>query len=89
LGRGEIDNLENNGDSNSTGEDVIPEISRQSDEEKTQLDQISIKNPDPRSYTTRRASLQMAALDRLLFAKRGAALRDEYMRDIRAQDGYS
>ena len=31
---------------------------------------------------TKRASLQMAAFDRLMFAKRGAELRNEYLRDF-------
>jgi hypothetical protein len=31
---------------------------------------------------TKRASLQMAAFDRIMFAKRGAELRNEYLRDF-------
>ena len=72
---------QSNGDLNSTAEGIVPEVSSQHSGE--------VQNPpDPSngvelsSYKIQRGSLQMAAFDRVLFAKRGAELRNEYMRDL-------
>jgi hypothetical protein len=74
-------------DSNSTTDSVVPEVSSQHSEElRLQPDRdLESQPPEPdtvelSSYKIKRGSLQMAAFDRLLFAKRGAELRDEYMR---------
>jgi hypothetical protein len=79
-----------NGDAGSIDQSIIPEISSQhSDEEQSQSPvkpTESPTNPEPRDtalYKLERGSLQMAAFDRILFAKRGAELRDAYMRDGR------
>lgn len=66
----------------------IPEVSSQYSDE-VQNPHESTTNQPPKtngielsSYKIQRGSLQMAAFDRVLFAKRGAELRNEYMRDF-------
>jgi len=76
-----------NGESPIIDESIVPEISSQhSDDEQAQKHDLSVASPTKpennlSSYSLRRGSLQMAAFDRMLFAKRGAQLRDEYLRD--------
>jgi len=77
-----------NGESASIDQSIIPEISSQhSDDEQSQLNNPIESPTKPETnlatYKPQRGSLQMAAFDRILFAKRGAELRDEYMRDGR------
>jgi hypothetical protein len=76
-----------NGESASIDQSIIPEISSQhSDDDQSQPNRIeSPTKPETNlaTYKAQRGSLQMAAFDRVLFAKRGAELRDEYMRDGR------
>ena len=77
-----------NGESASIDQSIIPEISSQhSDGDELQQHDPSVSptklGNDLASYKLKRGSLQMAAFDRILFAKRGAELRDEYMRDGR------
>jgi hypothetical protein len=76
-----------NGESASIDQSIIPEISSQhSDDEQSQPNNpIESTKPETNlaTYKPQRGSLQMAAFDRILFAKRGAELRDEYMRDGR------
>lgn len=78
-----------NGESTSIDQSIIPEISSQhSDGDEVQQHDPLVVSPtklgnDLASYKLQRGSLQMAAFDRILFAKRGAELRDEYMRDGR------
>ena len=73
--------------SDSIDQSVIPEISSEhSDDELPQGPQVTIESRNQTgtnltSYKLQRGSLQMAAFDRILFAKRGAELRDEYMRE--------
>ena len=59
-------------------EEVIPETPEADRESIVQKDSGDMEN-DPK---TKRASLHLAAFDRLMFAKRGAELRNEYMRDF-------
>jgi hypothetical protein len=74
---------------NSTADSVVPEVSSQhSDETPTIPDATLESRPtkteatDLSPYKMQRGSLQMAAFDRVLFAKRGAELRNEYLRDF-------
>lgn len=76
-------------EANSAGERVILNVSGQHlDEDETQPNpntELQTRVPetfDRSSYRIPRGSLQMAAFDRVLFAKRGAELRDEYMREF-------
>ena len=77
-----------NGDLNSVAEGIVPEVSTQhSDEVQNPPDPSTDRPAKPSSvelssYKIQRGSLQMAAFDRVLFAKRGAELRNEYMRDF-------
>jgi hypothetical protein len=76
--------------SNPIEEGVIPEISSQhSDEKRNSAADASRDAPPstPDRRSLRISALQIAALDRVLFAKRGAELRDQYMRDLSAQAG--
>ena len=59
-------------------EDVIPETPEASQESIVQKDSGDTES----DLKTKRASLHLAAFDRLMFAKRGAELRNEYMRDF-------
>jgi hypothetical protein len=71
---------------NPAGQSMVPNVpSQRSDEDYIQ------PNPSPELQTrvsetidrsSYRGSLQMAAFDRILFAKRGAELRNEYMREF-------
>jgi hypothetical protein len=77
-----------NGESASIDQSIIPEISSQhSDDEQSQpnnrIESPTKAETNLATYKPQRGSLQMAAFDRILFAKRGAELRDEYMRDGR------
>ena len=77
-----------NGESASIDQSIIPEISSQhSDDEQSQpnnpIESPTKPETNLAAYKLQRGSLQMAAFDRILFAKRGAELRDEYMRDGR------
>jgi len=77
-----------NGESASIDQSIIPEISSQhSDDEQSQpnnpIESPTKPETNLATYKPQRGSLQMAAFDRILFAKRGAELRDEYMRDGR------
>jgi hypothetical protein len=77
-----------NGESASIDQSIIPEISSQhSDDEQSQpndpIESPTKPETNLAAYKPQRGSLQMAAFDRILFAKRGAELRDEYMRDGR------
>ena len=73
---------------NSTAGITVPEVSGQYlDEVQSPPDPCTEQNAKPNgvelsSYKIQRGSLQMAAFDRVLFAKRGAELRSEYMRDF-------
>jgi hypothetical protein len=80
----------------SSSDGIIPEISSQHSDEKQSrsADNTDTKSPSTGTGTTvperllfqiPHGSLQMAAFDRLLFAKRGAELRDEYMRDFHSK----
>jgi hypothetical protein len=79
---------QSNGDMNSTAGGIVPEVSSQhSDEIHSPPDPSTDQPTKPNgvelsSYKIQRGSLQMAAFDRVLFAKRGAELRNEYMRDF-------
>jgi hypothetical protein len=78
---------QSDGELNSTG-GIVPEVSSQhSDETQSPPDPSTDQPAKPNgvelsSYKIQRGSLQMAAFDRILFAKRGAELRNEYMRDF-------
>jgi hypothetical protein len=76
-------------DTNATREDIIPNVSiQQLDKDHPQPNPNAepqtrvLESVDRSSYRIPRGSLQMAAFDRILFAKRGAELRDEYMREF-------
>lgn len=75
--------------SNAVPEGVIPEISNNhSDEEYNKSKDGSSQSPGKSngigsSYKIQRGSLQLGPFDRLVYAKRGAELRDEYMRNLR------
>lgn len=73
----------------SMADSMVPEVSSQhSDETQTEPSAVresqppKIENTDLSSYKIQRGSLQMAAFDRVLFAKRGAELRNEYLREF-------
>ena len=77
-----------NGESASIDQSIIPEISSQHSDDDQSQPNNPIESPTKpetnlATYKPQRGSLQMAAFDRILFAKRGAELRDEYMRDGR------
>ena len=59
-------------------EDMIPETSETEPESIVPKDLGHMES----DVKTKRASFQLAAFDRLMFAKRGAELRNEYMRDF-------
>jgi len=77
----------------SAPEGVIAEISNMhssDDEQNKPKDGMNQTSPisggaglNSPPYKIQRGSLQMAPFDRMIFAKRGAELRDEYMRDFR------
>jgi hypothetical protein len=62
---------------------VVPEVSSQHSDERPSKESNAQSNS--RDHF-RRTSLQMAAFDRVLFAKRGAELREEFMRDLAGQE---
>jgi hypothetical protein len=80
--------------------DVVVEHIRQTDSLRSAVAEITSQHSDveqppeqedlplqsnEREDHFRRTSFQIAALDRLLFARRGAVLREEYMRDVAGQ----
>ena len=68
-------------------EGVIPEISTEhSDEDKSPGHHDTADTVDSHSPSAQRSSLQITAFDRLLFAQRGAILREEYMRELAAKE---
>ena len=75
--------------SNAVAEGVVPEISNiHSDDEYNKSKDGSPQSPVKSngigsSYKIQRGSLQLGPFDRLVYAKRGAELRDEYMRNLR------
>lgn len=72
----------------STVDSVVPEVSSEhSDETPTtpadfESQPTKTEATDLSPYRIQRGSLQMAAFDRVLFAKRGAELRNEYLREF-------
>jgi hypothetical protein len=72
---------QSNGDLNPTAEGIVPEVSNQHSDE-VQNPPDSSNGVELSSHKIQRGSLQMAAFDRVLFAKRGAELRNQYMQDF-------
>jgi hypothetical protein len=71
----------------SMADSVVPEVSSLHSDDAQPQAEVNIddplakpENPDLSPYKIQRGSLQMAAFDRVLFAKRGAELRNEYLR---------
>jgi hypothetical protein len=74
---------------NSTADSVVPEVSSQHSDETPTIPDASLESQPTKTeatdlspYKMHRGSLHMAAFDRVLFAKRGAELRNEYLRDF-------
>lgn len=71
-----------------TADSVVPEVSSEHSDETPTIPADLESQPtkteatDLSPYKIERGSLQMAAFDRVLFAKRGAELRNEYLRDF-------
>jgi hypothetical protein len=60
-------------------EDIVPELPAIAE----QIPKVPPAEVDEGNHDrTKRASLQMPAFDRIMFAKRGAELRNEYLRDF-------